>query len=53
MDSIRFFIVPINQTRLTVAGQVIPLARLEGGSLIQVTAGKTPLLKWLLFLRES
>ena len=48
MDSIRFFIVPINQTRLTVAAQVIPLARLEGGSLIEVTAGKTRLIKWLL-----
>jgi hypothetical protein len=48
MDSIRFFIVPINQTRLTIADQIIPLARLEGGSLIEVTAGKTRLLKWLL-----
>jgi hypothetical protein len=48
MDSIRFFIVPINQTRLTVADHVIPLARLEGGSLIEVTAGKTSMIQWLL-----
>jgi len=48
MESIRFFIVPINQARLTIADQVIPLARLEDGTLIEVTAGKTRLMKWLL-----
>jgi len=48
MDSIRFFIVPINQTRLTVADQLVPLTRLEEGTLIEVTACKTRLMKWLL-----
>ncbi len=44
---IRFFIMPVNQTRLTIAARHIPVERLEAGTLIQVEAMRTSALSWL------
>ena len=44
---IRFFIMPVNQTRLTIAARHIPVEQLEAGTLIQVEAMRTSALSWL------
>ena len=44
---IRFFMVPINKTRLTIAGQSIDLMNLRAGTLVQVSAERIFLIAWL------
>lgn len=44
---IRFFMVPINKTRLTIAGRSIDLMNLKAGTLVQVSAGRMFLITWL------
>ena len=44
---IRFFVVPINKTRLSIAGRSIDLMNLKSGTLIQVSAERTFLITWL------
>lgn len=43
---LRFYVVPINQTRLKIADRSIDLTHLEPGALIQVDAERTHLLYW-------
>jgi hypothetical protein len=45
---IRFFVVPINQVQLAIADRRIDLSGLATGTLIQVSAGKRPWIRWLL-----
>ena len=45
---LRFYVVPINQVQLTIADRRIDLSGLASGTLIQVSAGKRPWIKWLL-----
>lgn len=47
VEVIRFFIVPINQTRLTIAGQFLALERLPSGTLVQVAADRVSVWRWL------
>jgi hypothetical protein len=44
---IRFYIVPLNETQLEIAGQQIDLTGLRPGILVQITAHKKRLLSWL------
>ena len=44
---IRFFVVPINKTRLNIAGRSIDLMILKSGTLIQVSAERIFLITWL------
>ena len=44
---IRFYVVPMNETRLKIAGQQIDLTGLRPGVLVQITAHKKRLLSWL------
>jgi len=44
---IRFFVVPINKTRLVIAGRLIDLMNLKAGSLVQVSAERMFLIAWL------
>lgn len=46
INAIRFFIVPINQTRLTIAGRLLALNRLPDGTLVQVTAERVSAWHW-------
>lgn len=46
---VRFYIVPINKTRLLLAGQEVDLSRLREGSLIQLTAERINRLEWFLW----
>ena len=45
---IRFYIVPMNEARLEIAGQPIDLTGLRPGVLVQIAAHKKRLLSWLL-----
>jgi hypothetical protein len=47
-DPIRFFVVPINKPRLTIAGRFVDLTRLKAGTLIQISGQRTFLISWLL-----
>ena len=47
VGSIRFFLVPINKTRLTIAGRSIDLMNLKSGTLLQVSAERMFLITWL------
>ena len=42
MDSLRFFISPLNRPKLAVAGQGIPLNELPAGTLISLAAERMP-----------
>ena len=44
---IRFFVVPINKTRLTIAGRSIDLMNLKAGTLVQISAERMFLIIWL------
>jgi hypothetical protein len=46
---IRFYIVPINETRLKIADQQIDLTGLRPGALVQIIAHKKRLLSWWVF----
>lgn len=48
VGTIRFYIVPINQTRLIVANQPILISSLKSGTLIEVKASRVSGIKWLL-----
>jgi hypothetical protein len=45
----RFFMVPINQTRLAVAGEPINLDNIKTGSIIRMDVERLSLLRWLLW----
>jgi len=49
VGSIRFFVVPINRIRLSIADRPVDLSGLETGTLIQVAAERTHLIYWLLW----
>lgn len=49
IGSLRFYLVPVNQTHLTVAGQTVDVAGFEAGTLIEVAAQKAYLLDWFLW----
>jgi len=40
IETLRFFIVPINRPRLTIAGRAVDLSSIPGGTLIEIAAGK-------------
>jgi hypothetical protein len=48
-DGLRFYLSPVNQTRLTAAGQHINLEKIKAGSLILVDVERISLMKWLLW----
>ena len=50
LDSLRFFVVPINQTQLFIAGQPVGIDVLEGGTLIEIAAQKIRLIRWILWI---
>jgi hypothetical protein len=45
----RFFLVPINRSRLAVAGEPIRLDTIKTGSIIQMDVERLSLLRWLLW----
>ena len=49
VGSIRFFVVPINRIRLSIADRPVDLSGLDTGTLIQVAAERTHLMYWLLW----
>jgi len=48
-DGLRFYLSPVNQTRLIAAGQHISLEKIKAGSLILVDVERISLMKWLLW----
>lgn len=51
-DEIRFFISPVNRTRMIVDGRIFPLFRLEPGTLISIDVERMPMSRWLLLRAE-
>jgi hypothetical protein len=49
LASLRFYLVPINQTSLMIAGQKVNIDDLEEGTLIEIAARNISALKWLLW----
>ncbi len=49
LDSLRFFVVPINQTRLFIADQSIDIDALQSGTLIEVAAQRIRMFQWVLW----
>lgn len=45
----RFFLSPINQTRLSTAGKPIDLGSIKAGSIITINVERVSLLRWLLW----
>jgi hypothetical protein len=48
-DGLRFYLSPVNQTRLIAAGQHISLEKIKAGSIILVDVERISLMKWLLW----
>ena len=48
-DGLRFYLSPVNRTRLIAAGQHISLEKIKAGSLILVDVERISLMKWLLW----
>ena len=48
-DGLRFYLSPVNRTRLIAAGQHISLDKIKAGSLILVDVERISLMKWLLW----
>ncbi len=48
IGTLRFYIVPINQTRLTIANVPILISKLKSGTLIEVKASRVSNLNWFL-----
>ena len=48
IDAFRFYIVPINKTRLTVADCNMSIGDLDSGTLIQIKSYKTAHIVWIL-----
>jgi len=53
LETFRFYIVPINRTRLTVAGRSIPISDLDEGTLIQLKSLKISQIEWLISMHQS
>ena len=49
----RFFMVPINRTRLAVAGEPVNLDTIKAGSIIQMDVERLSLLRWLFWKVSS
>ncbi len=49
LDSLRFFVVPINQTQLFIAGHSVDIDVLEGGTLIEVAPQRIRMFQWVLW----
>lgn len=49
LDSLRFFVAPINQTQLFIAGRSIDIDALESGTLVEVAAQKIRMYQWVLW----
>ena len=47
-EELRFFISPVNRTRLIVDGRIFPLFRLDPGTLISIDVERMPIFRWLL-----
>lgn len=47
-EELRFFISPVNRTRLIVDGRIFSLFRLDPGTLISVDVERMPISRWLL-----
>lgn len=48
IDSLRFYMMPINNTRLTIGDDPVRVSDLDAGTLIEVRALRIPRIKWLL-----
>jgi hypothetical protein len=48
-DGLRFYLSPVNQTRLIAAGQHISLDKIKAGSIILIDVERISLMKWLLW----
>ena len=48
-DGLRFYLSPVNQTRLIAAGQHIGLEKIKTGSIILVDVERVSLMKWFLW----
>ena len=48
-DGLRFYLSPVNRTRLIVAGQHINLDKIKAGSILLVDVEKISLMRWLLW----
>ena len=48
-DGLRFYLSPVNQTRLIAAGQHISLEKIKAGSIILIDVERISLMKWLLW----
>jgi len=53
LEAFRFYIVPINRTRLTVAGKPIPISALDSGTLIQLKSFEISQMEWLFSMNRS
>ena len=49
VGALRFFLVPINQTRLMIADQNVPLEGLAPGTLVEVSGQRLPRVRWWLW----
>jgi hypothetical protein len=49
VGTLRFFLVPINQTRLIIADQPVSLNDLAPGTLIEIAAQRLPRVRWWLW----
>ena len=48
-DGLRFYLSPVNHTRVTAAGQHINLEKIKAGSIILLDVERIRLIKWLLW----
>jgi len=48
-DGLRFYLSPVNETRLIAAGQHISLEKIKAGSIILVDVERISLMKWFLW----
>ena len=52
-DGLRFYLSPVNRTRLIAAGQHISLEKIKAGSIILVDVERISLMEWLLWRLEK
>lgn len=50
LDSLRFFVVPINQAQLFIAGQSVDIDALEGGTLVEIEVQRIRMFQWVLWV---
>lgn len=48
-DGLRFYLSPVNHTRMIAAGQLINLEKIKAGSIILLNAERVSLIKWLMW----